>query len=417
MGTTSSFFGSGDTQVVTPATGFQKNYSFLANSVFNNPTGTDGNAATNRLMTPMSDTHFLVATKNTDSVANNSFLQLFELNSDGTIVQIGSNLNIGNIEPLSLSANGVYGILVAIGRQSQGGYIYKITWDGNTTLSLTQLYSDGDGTAATKKACLTTVLTDGRLMGLYSRFANTRYCGYAMIDTDGNTGAVAQKTTNFDQSSLDSSFGACGTGDGIYVVGRSHNVSTRLNGMKIWPKINSTTIPDQGEAYTQSAAVSNFQYFSSVPTAQGSVITNYLSGTNNTGQTYRRYLMQTGYQPVNFLQFSDTAPSSAGSGIQSGMPYLPERNEQYGATLGPLKRTYNGSYQDSAHSLVSIDASNNLFPAIKDPVYSLRRVVGSGSSLSTLTGRTNSCLMGNTIVSLLNDYSNFKYNFNVWNIG
>ena len=414
MSSISQFFGG--TQVVTPATGLQTNYSFVANTEFSNPTNTAGSSEYIR-MTPMSDTHFLVTTGNTDSSANDSFLQLFRLNSDGTVVQIGSNLNIGNILPLSISANGVYGILVARGLQSQGGYIYKITWDGNTTVSLTQLVSDGDGTNPTTRACITTVLTDGRLMGLYSRFANNRFCEYAIVDTDGNTGTVVNKTTNFTQSSADQYFAGCGTGDGIYISGIVYNTPNRLNGMKIYPRTNSTTVPDSGEAYTQNSDITNAQYLTSVPTPQGSVVTNYLSNGNSGGRTYRRYFMQTGYQPVHFEQYSSISPSNGGSEIQNGMTYLPEQNEQYGAIDAPVKRTYNGTYQDRICNLVAIDASNNMFPTMKNPLYSVRPVVGANSSISTLLGTSPSCLMGTRIVRLINDYSNEKYNFNVWNTG
>ena len=418
MGTTSSFFGGDDTQVVTPSTGFQTNYTFLANSVFNNPTGTSASSTGEVKMTAMSDTHFLVATRDSASSANNSFLQLFNLNSDGSIVQVGSNLNIGSIEPIAISANGLYGIMVAKMRDNSGGRIYKITWDGNTTLSLTQIASNSDGTQPTGNACITTVLADGRLMGLYSRFANNRFCEYSMIDTDGTTGTVSNKTTNFEQSSTDSLFGGCGTGDGIYVIGNVWNQSARLNGMKIFPKINSTTNPDQQEGYTQSSANDTFRYFTSVPTATGAVVTTYLTNGNTSSETFRKYAIQTGYFPSHFEQYSTAQPTSSGSNVVSGPAYLPDQNEQYGASIiTPLKRTYNGSYQDGNHSVVAMDSTNNLFTSVKDPSFSLRRVVGAGSSVSSLNGPSTSCLMGTKIVRLLNDYSNFKFNFNVWNIG
>lgn len=403
MSNISQFFGGAEK--VTPNTGFVKNHTYLNNTEISNPQSASNDRA---FITPIDDEYFYILSNG--SGANSFYAQIYKLNADSTVTSVAS-LNVGNREPRAFIANGTN----ALSSSWDGSrpIVDKLIWNGSSTITKTQL-SDCIARAVNETSHLGTVLTDGRLLLLVPQMGSaSRYVHYFLMDTDGSTGQVINKSTNFKQTDGNDYHTACGTGDGIYIAGLNDLNTARLNGMKVYPRLNSTTIPDSGEQYSQTQSNGNGIYFSLLPLSQGGVVGSFISNANNSTSAHRLYFSMSGYDPTQFM----ATGSSNGNGSTFGNYYIPYSNASFGNMNYPVFRNANGSYQDRLFKLMSIDDSNNLFPVAKNAFYSVRRVVGGNSSLSTSSSTASTCLMGNRVLSLLKDTSNNKFNVNVWRLG
>lgn len=410
MGTTSTYFGgsSGGGSAepkVTPRAGFIQNPTYLNNTELTTPQSVGNDRA---YITPIDDQYFYILSSG--SGANDFYAQIYELNNDNTVSLVASQL-IGNREPRVFTCSGTN----ALSSSWDGSrpIVDKLVWNGSSTITKTQL-SDCLARQVNESSHTGTVLNDNRLLLLVPQTGSTsRYVHYFQMDTDGTTGQVINKGTNFQQTDDNTYFSACGTGDGIYIAGRNTANTDRLNGMKIYPRLDSTSVPDSGEAYAQQAQNGAWRYVSMMPLAQGGVVGTALTngGTSSTS-THRIYFTQSGYQPAFFMNrgYQD------GSGNTFGSLYIPEQSAAHGNIAYPLQRRYNGSYQDRYFRLAFIDYSDNMFPVAKDAWYSMRRTVGSNSSLSNSASSASTCLMGDKVLVLMRDTLNLRFNVNVWRL-
>jgi len=409
MGTTSTYFGgSGGGSAepkVTPRAGFIQNPTYLNNTELTTPQSGSNDRA---YITPIDDQYFYILSSG--SGASSFYAQIYQLNSDDTVSLVASQL-IGDREPRAFVCSGTN----ALSSSWNGSrpIVDKLVWNGSSTITKTQL-SDTIARPVNESSHIGTVLNDNRLLLCVPQMGSGgQYVHYFQMDTDGTTGQVINKSTNFQQTDDNTYHAGCGTGDGIYIAGRNGQNTDRLNGLKIYPRLNSTSEPDSGEAYAQQYQQGAWRYVSMMPLAQGGVVGSALSngGTGSTS-VHRMYFTQSGYQPAFFMNrgYQD------GSGSAFGSLHIPEQSTTHGNIQYPLQRRYNGSYQDKNFKLAFIDDSNNMFPVAKDAWYSMRRTVGSNSTLSGSQSSASTCLMGDKVLVLMRDTSNLRFNVNVWRL-
>ena len=404
MSSISQFFGG--EQKVSPSAGFMKNPTYLNNTEISNPQSVGNDRA---YITPIDDQYFYILSSG-GGANHGYYAQIFELNGDSTVSSVAS-INIGNREVRAFTCSGTNALTTSW--NGSRPIVDKLVWNGSSTITKTQL-SDTIARSINDRSHVGTALNDGRLLLAVPQFGSTsRYIHYFQMDTDGTTGQVINKSTQFRQTDGSTYATSCGTGDGIYIAGRREAGVNRLNGMKIYPRLDSTSTPDSGEAYSETSSNGDFIYFSILPMAQGGVVGTMMTSdaTNSTG-SHRLYFTMASYNPVQFLN----TPSTNGNGNTFGNSYIPYPSESHGDIEYPVHRCANGSYQDADFKVLFIDDSNNLFPVAKNSFYSMRRTVGANSSLSTSSSAASTCLMGNRVLVLLKDTTNFKFNVNVWRL-
>ena len=402
MSSISQFFG-GEAKI-NPASGYIKNPTYLNNTELSNAQSASLDYA---YITPIDDEYFYLLTA-TDSTSG-YYAQIYKLNSDSTISSVVATLNVGAFGIQAFTCTGTNALSVRWDNGNSYPYMDKFIWNGSSTITSTQL-KQGYSYSNNRLATVGTVLTDGRLMMLMSQLGySTGKVHYACMDTDGNTGLIDDKSTNFKRSDADHFATACGTGDGIYVIGQHESNSNRLNGFKVFPKLNSTTTPDSSEAYMANASRTNFKYFSIVPMKQGGCLSTFLTDNGTSGTNTRRiYTVQTAHQPVITEMFS----GNTGNGTDFGSYYIGQNDGTTGNIKYPLHRCANGSYQDREFNLVTFDEGIYSFPVPKDNFNSMRRVAGTA-----FTGNKGStCLMGDRVLNCLRDNANNKLNINVWRL-
>lgn len=400
MSSISQFFG-GEAKI-NPASGYIKNPTYLNNTEFSNPQSAQIDYV---YVTPIDDEYFYVLSAS--NLTSGYYAQIYKLNSDSTISSVVASLSVGSFGIQAFTCTGTN----ALGVKWDGSNpsIDKFIWNGSSTITRTQL-KEGYGGASNAMSTVGTVVTDGRLLILMAQFSqSSSKVHYAVMDTDGNTGVEEDKSTNFHQSDADHFHTACGAADGIYILGRNSSQSSRVNGMKIFPKLDSTTTVDSGDAYMQLAGLSNVKFFSVVPQKQGGILGSFLTGNGTSSNSTRRlYAVLTGYQPV----LTEMIGGDTGMATDFGSYYIGQHTNGHGNIEYPLHRCANGSYQDANFKLVTFDEGIYSFPIPQDNFNSMRRTAGT-----TIQGvQPSSCLMGDRVLNCFRDNNNNKFNINVWRL-
>ena len=356
-------------------------------------------------MTPIDDEYFYVLSAS--NTTSGYYAQIYKLNSDSTISSVVASLSVGTYGVQAFTCIGTNALSVKWDGSNPS--MDKFIWNGSSTITKTQL-KEGYGDTTNAMSTVGTVVTDGRLLMLMAQFGQgSSKVHYAVMDTDGNTGVVEDKSTNFHQSAADHFHTACGAADGIYIIGRNTSYSNRVNGMKIFPKLDSTTTVDSSDAYMQLASSSNVKYFSLVPQKQGGTVASFLTENGTSSNSTRRlYAIMTSHQPV----IAEMQGGTTGQGTDSGSLYIGSHSNGTGNIEYPLHRCANGSYQDANFKLVTFDEGIFSFPIPQDNFNSMRRTAGTN-----IQGvQASSCLMGDRVLNCFRDNNNNKFNINVWRL-
>jgi hypothetical protein len=411
MGTTSSFFGGGGgATVVKPSIDSFKNLTYLNNTEVAYPQSSNNlqNDYQGFRLSSWSDTHFSVLSRGS---SNHLVFQLFVLNDDGSATQVGSSTEIGTSGQYSIrdfSGSNQVGLGI-FSENSTGKYHYwKIVWDGNTTITATKM-GESSNTGHIETTVLTTVLYDGRLQANDGQYSNNGYQNTVQLNTDGNGNVDTNRSTNMARSTSNHYFCGLGMGYGIIQAGRYNGNTNRCNVHITYPSDATMNNQDHAEAYLEVDADSGMTGFALVPTPQGGGIGHYITNEGtNTGQSRRKYFGISGHAPDVY----ETQPGSfSGSGTKIFSNYSFGTGNQ-GKINWPLKRCYDGSYQDKDGRIVTFDHTGPWYQP-KSAFSYLKKIAGSNSATAG-TRQTAQCVVKDKIISGWFDNNSRYYNLNVY---